>query len=187
MPVLAQTTSDAKFRAELPFILVESASDRNLNDLRFGCAAGKALELEARAKSAGRPHAAPDALCLAVLKEAAVKRSNRMYLYTEMQPGRAFEEWEEITAAAGKDRPDYINVEGIRKNLTCMLALDAGYVYGARNPQRAISPELTDAAVLKTASDCYLGASRIGSRAALTAGARIAQMHAKEPRAAPTR
>lgn len=178
-PLAAQTATDAKIMAEAPFKLVAIASDRNLNEMRFACAAGEAPNLEAKAKADGNMHADPHAVCLAVLKEAAIKRPNTMHLYSDLQPNRAFEEWQLIGAAAGKNLTKYVNVASKIKNLTCELALDAGYVYGIRNRQQSIAPEMSDADALKSADDCYNRKAQVGTRTALTAGARIAQMHAK--------
>lgn len=178
-PAAAQTKTRAANMHEAAMALVSVKSDRNLNDLRFGCAAGTARDFMARQKEAGNAYTTADLLCLAVLKEAAIKRPNTMHLYSDLQPARAFDEWNLIVAAAGKDRPEYLNVDAKTKSLSCELALDAGYIYGLRNRQQTIAPELSDADTLKSATDCYNGAAHVSPRAALTAGARIAQMHAK--------
>lgn len=176
-PLSAQT--DPSKRQNVISSLVLSASDRILNEMRFACAAGKAGAIEARLATKWDAGADVVDNCLAVLREAALKRPNTMHLYSDLQPGRAFDEWGQIIAAAGKDLSTYINVDGATKNLSCALALDAGYIYGARNLQQSIAPELADAAILKSASDCYAGNAHVSSRAALTVGARIAQLHSR--------
>lgn len=260
-PLAAQSPIEAKYRADLPMVLVRIATDRGLTELRIGCAAGspplpemlhyqqsavrrieesarsqnidltrfrghhfrllterivaharndkaavlraEALlasnieiglqEVSGRQKEVKRGYSVDPGLsndidggsatlgdaCLEVLKEAVVRRANSMHFYTAMQPGRAFDEWGEIIAAAGKSFSTYVNVAGTTKNLTCFLAIDAGYVYGARNLQQRIAPELSDAALVESAIDCYTAKAEVSSRTALTAGARIAQMHAK--------
>ena len=184
-PLFAQGTSDARFRAEAPFLLIAAFSDRMLNDMRFGCAAGKVPELEARQRKKGNPHAAPDALCLAVLKEAA-KRGNEGYLYSDLQPGKALDELRRIIRAASRNQPTYINVDGVTKNVSCELALDAGYVFGRKQSQR-FKPELSDDSLVVIARRCYATNDKPTPVEAFAAGVRIAQSDAKEQQSAPKR
>ena len=170
--VAAQTIEDFAIKT------LNIKSDKDLSAKRVGCAFGDTAQIFAKLATRGIASPKIADYCIAVIREAA-KRDRLHYLYYRMQFEKGPTEWQLILAAAGKNQSRYVNADGADKVLNCELAFDAGYKYGRARHDQKIAPELTDANIAVLARNCFRKDPSVTVQDGLTAGARIAQMHAK--------
>ncbi len=159
---------------------IPNRSDDRLNDSRITCAAGQIRVADQRASERyGVKQRDAAKFCPAIVAEA-IRRGNDADLYSAMQPGKATEELQAVLVAAASGQNQYVNAQGVSKQLTCHLAFDVGYIYGHANPDQAILADLSDAAIDATIAQCYETDEGIAAGSAIWAGARLAQRHLTE-------
>lgn len=83
-----------------------------------------------------------------------------------------------IFRAAGSGAASYQNITGQSRNLPCSLALDAGFTWGYRNPNKPQPYELTEASAAAIARACYDPSIREISVAGQTMPAQKAGLYA---------
>jgi hypothetical protein len=167
---LVTRTADFWINVDIP----NSSDDMNL-DARIGCAAGDQPEILAELFDGNEyEEIPPHRYCHAVVREAA-NRENWGHLYTQLQPGKAIDEFNRIVDAAGKNLAQYENVEGVTKDLDCELAFDAGYVWFSlnRDSGKAV-PDVSEDQINSFAAQCFDPKANVGSFTGLAVGARLA-------------
>lgn len=146
------------------------AVDIGLRNIRENCAEGKVPSLIP-------DYLPPERVCLTVIEEA-VSRGQQADLYSQIQPGKAGDEFNLIVAASGRNEPHYANVTGVKRELPCELAFDAGFVWALLNQQtEAVEPTIGDDQIRLGTTQCFDPDVNVGSYTGLVAGARISRRY----------
>jgi hypothetical protein len=158
--------------ADIEFL--ERAHEDSITEARIVCAAGEMPDNVAASEARGGNPSPVHAYCHAVVREAA-NREHWARLYTAMQGEEAVDEYNLVLAAAGDNLSHYTNVDGIRKELPCELAFDAGYIWFSLNrhfdrPEPSINDDQIDIGV----QQCFDPTVNVGSYTGLVSGARLA-------------
>ncbi len=177
---MAQPALSEELPEDFDIAAIPNRSDDRLNDSRIVCAAGQIQVADQRATERyGVIQRDVAKFCPAIVAEA-IRRGNDADLYSAMQPGKAAEELQAVLVAAASGQSQYVNAQGVSKQLTCHLAFDVGYIYGHANPDQTILADLSDAEIDATIAQCYETEDGIAARSAIWAGARLAQRHLTE-------
>ncbi|WFE92656.1 hypothetical protein K1718_27405 (plasmid) [Roseibium porphyridii] len=158
MIFIAATAGNTAIAGALPkdFAIqtIPNRSENGLNTERILCAFGDMKQTMAKVAAEGVN--VPDVadLCQAVMAET-IKRGKQATLYGRMQPDDPAGEFRQVAHAATANQSQYVNVEGIRKELNCTLAYDAGRVYESFQPNALALPNWSDDQVKDVRTRCF--------------------------------